>query len=407
MPPRSTTLEQREWMTKQEVVTFVECRKCNYKDTKIHKNQGQGFVSSEQLRNIWCSSCLKAQKWREDTAGERGAVVVKCSQCRRKDIVEKIPEKDRKKILCLEYRMGKKQPWWDWRVVVHPGKGEAQQSSMRKGAPKSIEKGEDRQRDVRRTFKILREVQLNIEIEKVDKHEGITIKALLDSGMTEMFIDKKMAAKHKFKLQKLKRLVGVRNINGTNNSGGAITHKVEVNVYYKNHVKRIRIDVCNLGKTDVILGMPWLQAHNPEINWEIEEVKITRCPPLCGKNTKLEKEQKAKKGKRVATLEEEKIVRQMMEDKEDQEREKEVEADYKKIEEMVPQRFLKQRKVFGKIELERMQMRKIWDYAIDLKEMFKLQKGRIYPLSRDEREEVQNFINNQLRKGYIRPSKFS
>ena len=127
--------------------------------------------------------------------------------------------------------------------------------------------------------------------------------------MTEMFIDKKMAAKHRFKLQKLKRLVGVRNINGTNNSGGAITHKVEVNVYYKNHVKRIRIDICNLGKTDVILGMPWLQAHNPEINWEIEEVKITRCPPLCGKNTKLEKEQKAKKGKRVATLEEEKIVR--------------------------------------------------------------------------------------------------
>ena len=200
--------------------------------------------------------------------------------------------------------------------MAHPGKGEAQQSSMRKGAPKSIEKGKDRQRDVRRTFKMLREVWLNIEIEKVDKHEGITIKALLDSGMTGMFIDK-IAAKHGFKLQKLKRLVGVRNIDGTNNSGGAIIHQVEVNVYYKNHVKRIRIDMCNLGKTDVILGMLWLQAYNPEINWEIEEVKITRCPPLCGKNTKLEKEQKAKKGKRVATLEEEKIVRWMVEDKED------------------------------------------------------------------------------------------
>jgi len=200
--------------------------------------------------------------------------------------------------------------------VAHPGKGEAQQSSMRKGAPKSIEKGKDRQRDVRRTFKMLREVWLNIEIEKVDKHEGITIKALLDSGMTGMFIDK-IAAKHGFKLQKLKRLVGVRNIDGTNNSGGAIIHQVEVNVYYKNHVKRIRIDMCNLGKTDVILEMLWLQAYNPEINWEIEEVKITRCPPLCGKNTKLEKEQKAKKGKRVATLEEEKIVRWMVEDKED------------------------------------------------------------------------------------------
>ena len=52
-----------------------------------------------------------------------------------------------------------------------------------------------------------------------------------------------------------------------------------------------------------------MQAYNPEINWETEEVKMTRCPLLCGKNTKLEKGQKAKKGKRVVTLEEEKIVR--------------------------------------------------------------------------------------------------
>jgi len=28
------------------------------------------------------------------------------------------------------------------------------------------------------------------------------------------------------------------------------------------------MDVCKLGKTDMILGMPWLVAHNPEIDWE-------------------------------------------------------------------------------------------------------------------------------------------
>jgi len=61
--------------------------------------------------------------------------------------------------------------------------------------------------------------------------------------------------------------------------------------------------------------------------------------------------------------------------------------------------------VFGKVESERMPIRKIWDHAIDLKEMFKLQKERIYPLSRNEREKVQNFVNDQLRKGYIRLSK--
>jgi len=72
---------------------------------------------------------------------------------------------------------------------------------------------------------------------------------------------------------------------------------------------------------------------------------------------------------------------------------------------MVPEKFLKWRKVFGKVESERMPMRKIWDHAIDLKETFAPQKGRIYPLSKDEREEVQNFVEDQLRKGYIRPTK--
>jgi len=104
-------------------------------------------------------------------------------------------------------------------------------------------------------------------------------------------------------------------------------------------------------------------------------------------------------------LEEEKIVRWMVDDKKDWGKEEEVEADHKKIEEMVPKRFLKWRKVFGKVESERMPTRKIWDHAIDLKETFKPQKGRIYLLSKNKREEVQNFVNDQLRKGYIRLSK--
>jgi len=60
--------------------------------------------------------------------------------------------------------------------------------------------------------------------------------------------------------------------------------------------------------------------------------------------------------------------------------------------------------VFRKVESERMPTRKIWDYAIDLKETFKPRKGKIYPLSKNEREEVQNFVEDQLRKGYIKPS---
>ena len=242
---------------------------------------------------------------------------------------------------------------------------------------------------------------MNIRIEKLDTHEGVTVKALLDSGTTGMFIDKRAAAKHGFTLQKLERPIKARNVDGTNNSGGAIMHQVEANVYYKDHVERMRMDVCDLGKMEVILGMPWLQVHNPEINWETGEVKMTRCPPLCSRT----KSKGVERGKRVATLEEEKIVRWTVDEKEDWGREEEIEEDHRKIEELVPRKFLKWRKVFGKVESERMPTRKAWDHAINLKETFKPQKGRIYPLSKNEREEVQNFMEDQLRKGYIRLSK--
>jgi len=47
----------------------------------------------------------------------------------------------------------------------------------------------------------------------------------------------------------------VRNVDRTNKSRGVIIYQVEVNMYYKSYVERMRMDVCDLGKTDVILGM--------------------------------------------------------------------------------------------------------------------------------------------------------
>ena len=52
-----------------------------------------------------------------------------------------------------------------------------------------------------------------------------------------------------------------------------------------------------------------------------------------------------------------------------------------------------------------MPLQKPWDHAIDLKDTFKLKKGHIIPLSPAEQEEVMAFLDDQLKKGYIRPSK--
>jgi len=108
-------------------------------------------------------------------------------------------------------------------------------------------------------------------------------------------MDMTFAREKGFKIEKLKKLLLVRNVNGTVNAGGAIIHQVECNMFFKGHVERMRMDVYNLGKTEVILGMPWLAAYNPEIDWEKGEVKMTCCPPICGRRKQEEKEKEVKK----------------------------------------------------------------------------------------------------------------
>ena len=93
-------------------------------------------------------------------------------------------------------------------------------------------------------------------LEKLENHEGVVVKALLDSGATGLFMDMAFAKEKGFIIKKLKNPLLVRNVDGTVNVEGAITHQVEYNMFFKGHVKRVRMDICNLGKTEVILGMP-------------------------------------------------------------------------------------------------------------------------------------------------------
>ena len=104
----------------------------------------------------------------------------------------------------------------------------------------------------------------------------------------------------------------------------------------------MQLDVCDLKRTEVILGMPWLAAHNPEIDWEKREVKMTRCPPLCGKSDKVRKDKEKKEAVRkrqTRRMEEEKAINWAADEKEDRGRKEEMELDHRKIEGMVPKKF--------------------------------------------------------------------
>ena len=216
----------------------------------------------------------------------------------------------------------------------------------------------------------------------------------------------------------------VRNVDGSFNKEGPIEHTVEVNIYFKGHRERTEINVIGEQKWTVILGMPWLVRHNPEIDWRIGEVRITRCPEECGKQwrpmqrksgwerqreeeakekvgRKWKEKNRGKKQKREKTVEVKRIVEEWkIWDEEEEVAKSEIEA-----RKLVSEKFYKWIKVFGKKQSERMPTRKVWDHAIEIKEVFVPRKGKVYPLSREEKEEVREFVREQLRKEYIWPSK--
>ena len=107
---------------------------------------------------------------------------------------------------------------------------------------------------------------VKIGLERLDTQEGITVKALLDSGAMGLVMNSEFTKKQGFKLKKLERPMQVRNVDESINKEVPIENIVEVNIYYQGHRERTEIDVIGGQKWSVILGMPWLVRHNPEID---------------------------------------------------------------------------------------------------------------------------------------------
>ena len=62
--------------------------------------------------------------------------------------------------------------------------------------------------------KLLREVTVKIGSKQEDDKDGITVKVLLDIGMTWLVMSSEFIRKNKFKKKKLEKLIYVRNVNG-------------------------------------------------------------------------------------------------------------------------------------------------------------------------------------------------
>jgi len=236
--------------------------------------------------------------------------------------------------------------------VIQKGKGSGKEVAKdrreilrEEKAKRGIEVKQMKEERKEKKEKLLREVTVKIGLKQEEEEEGVVTEALLDSSTTGLVMSEEFARRHKFRRTKLERPVYMRNVDGMLNYAGPIVDTVEVEIFFKGHKERMSIDVIGGQKWSVILGMPWLACHNPEIDWKTGEVQMTRCLNECrkkwrtGRQTKpgwrKQEEKEKKKEMRRLTIDEEIAIARIVAEKEE-ELDGEDMMIVRKTEEMVP-----------------------------------------------------------------------
>jgi len=209
----------------------------------------------------------------------------------------------------------------------------------------------------------------------------------------------------------------VQNVDGTPNKSGEISEAVNLLVNNNDKKASHTFFVANIGQDDFILGYPFFEASNPNVDWSGGRIEgfttITSTnadtwrPPR--KGTKRQESTPTwvrsipgwEKGDEIwlqTCVAKTTVAQQLAEAATDKKK--------RTWQELVPERYHRHGKVFSEKASERFPDQRPWDHAIDLKDDAPTSINcRVYPLSPKEKEEQREFLSQNLRLQRIRHSK--
>src|SRR5712672_1312200 len=240
--------------------------------------------------------------------------------------------------------------------------------------------------------------------------------ALIDSSATANFIDYQMVARLRLGTQKLAQLRSVQNIDGTLNRSSNITHCCDLLVSQAGKQERTHFFVTNLGNDRVIFGYPWLAAFNPMMKWPESTVEGLRFRAETLVKGQLTQKEFLRHVQEVAISQAEEgdeiIMTVHVLDPEPmqlrkttlatQMAEKAYNLASVNSEETIPAAFKRHWRVFSEEEAWLLPPHRPWDHKIELLPMAPdVINSKVYPLAPKEQEALDQYLEENLEKGYI------
>lgn len=100
--------------------------------------------------------------------------------------------------------------------------------------------------------------------------------AFLDSGATGSHISESFVTRHSISRRTLPTAVPVTAVDGRPLASGFMTQEVYTHLNISDHTERIHLGIVAC-PYPIILGLDWLQQHNPNIDWKTGKMKLKCC----------------------------------------------------------------------------------------------------------------------------------
>ena len=123
-------------------------------------------------------------------------------------------------------------------------------------------------------------LSIPISINCARRNETVETLGLIDSGAGGQFIDQNYVKPIGLITQTLDTPITARNVDGTENKRGKITTFIDLNLTINKKTTKTRLLVTGLGKQKIILGFPWLNEQNPNIDWKTGRITWRTHPAL-------------------------------------------------------------------------------------------------------------------------------